>query len=75
MNHVIRLFVYCLLQSLNPEPLDTSVVATVGSTAVAAADAVDPMERATRSAVDAGQERDDGRSTMSQTNGDPQSEK
>ena len=42
MNHVTCLFVYCVLQSPNPEGqklMDPSVVGTVGSAAVAAADA------------------------------------
>ena len=63
MNHVTRLFVYCPLQSLNPngrKPMDPLVVATVGSAAVAAADAVDQQERAARGRVDASQEDDQG---------------
>ena len=77
MNHVTRLFVYCLLQNHVPEgrkPMDPSVVATVGSAAGVAVNVTDPTEEATRSTADGGQEREEGRSLTSQANEDPQSE-
>ena len=74
MKHVTCLLV-CLLQSFSPEwqkHMDPSVVTTIRSAAVVAV--VDVTEEATRSTADGGQKYVEGRSLMSQTNEDLQSE-